>query len=151
MSLKFPHIPTSKTLKGAVKKNEWNIGWEGRILTTKLVLQFPPRLSCNSRVRGEFRYGMWVLLPSDSACTVFLQESINQRVNQFHLSKSTINLTHNYKAVKAGSERGKGWVSFIPAPFPRKSRVLNFLQKLIKVNVRCRLAVSIVIVNLHVF
>ena len=47
---------------------------ERKPLTTKLVLQFPPRLSCNSRVSEEFLYGMWVLLPSDRACIVLLQD-----------------------------------------------------------------------------
>ena len=77
-------------------------------------------------------------------------QSISESTNFISVNQLST-LPHHYKAVKARSEMWEGWVSFIPAPFPRNSRALNFLQKLIKVNVRCRLAVSIVIVNLHVF
>jgi len=77
-------------------------------------------------------------------------QSISESTNSMSVNQLST-LSQHYKAVKAGSDRGEGWVSCIPAPFPRKSRVLNSLQKLMKINVRCRLAVSIVILNLHVF
>lgn len=46
--------------------------------TTRLVLQFPPKLSCKRRVRVEFRKGIWPVLPvsllSANACITFLKQ-----------------------------------------------------------------------------
>jgi hypothetical protein len=46
----------------------------GDILIIKLVLLFPPILSCNSRVSFESRYGIWLVFGSVSALITLPKE-----------------------------------------------------------------------------
>lgn len=151
MSLKFPHIPTSKTFKGAIKKMSEISAKKEEFLPQNLF--YSSHRGCLATAEWGESFGMECEFSCPQTVLVLCfcrSQSISESTNFISVNQlSTLPII--IRLLKQGLKGGRGGSRSFPLPFHENPRPEFFTKAIIKVNVRCRLAVTIVIVNLHVF